>query len=262
MWIFKRFGQALVGLNFCAEELWADDGLRPTWRFWWFWNSLLVSLLSIAGFFVLKNVSQAFEAEFTSALPAFEIAIVDGKLKTNLPDPRLLETDEAVLVLDTKQVAYEKEVLNNYNYGLFVTETAALILAKEESVWQELKFSAWPDQQWSKAKLVDWWQDYETSILLGFLLVILVFLAIFTTLFTLILSLGLAIFSWLLGRVFGADDWRFGRNFSTWLHYSVVFLYAQMALSWSPVLLVCGSVIILGMALTNLYRVATGAAIT
>lgn len=250
----KRFGSLLTNWKFCQEILWTEKTLKPTWKFWFTWNFVLVIILSGATFLAFKIASPQLQKQLDLVLPDFEVHIQEGKLKTSLEDPKIFSTEKEIIILDTKKVAYTPEVLADYDYGLFVTETDLTLTAKEEGARMVFQFSDFEDQSWSKKNLLDYWSKNDLKYLGIFSLLLIVFLSFLLAGIGLIFCLLGALLSWGIGVIFRLEDWPFYKNLGAWMHYVVLFSYLQIIFTLWGLPPVISIVLCLGLLGVGLYQ--------
>ncbi len=233
--VWSRMLAVWTNASFLKHILYAekDKAVSRTWFFWFVWNSLFAMVGTVAVWFLFAQAWVTWlEEEWWSTVPAFEAQIEDGVFSTNLPQPYVIfdEPSEALVVIDTEQVAYTEESLSAYPGGLFLTADK-FVGKKDTGEYQEYYFNELEeDVFFSKADVEKGYFAAKPRLLVLASIVVFVGIWIWLCLFRLISAAWWALLFWGVGAMAQVPGWTYGKSYLSVLNFYVIALVFESVL--------------------------------
>lgn len=226
--IFTRF-ISIWRPDFFKDILLEEKSSGPTWKFWFFGNSILTVIITAFTSFSFFVLLEEVEKEILPNIENFEIEVKNGKLTTTFPDPFLWSNDDiGVVILDTKKAQYDETTLHNYSGGFFVS-TEKFIWKDAGSGKTETRYFSEINENFSLSKVTveKWLLDKKgliKSIIIGFLFF---GIWIFLNIIRLVTAVIWAFIFWIVSLIAEVEKFNFGTSYLAVLNLYFIHLIIE-----------------------------------
>ncbi len=226
--VFGRFKTIWIS-DFLKNVLLKEKSPVPTWKFWFTWNTIFALIFSFFLSIGFNTFLAAFEQNELDKIPDFEIQLQGGKFSTTIPEPFFWSNEGFVVVLNTKEVQYDKSILDDYEDGFFITKEK--IIPKNEDDSSELIFSEIEKEFFlSKGNILNWFNKYRTVIKIAITLLIFFGFCFFLNIFRLITAIWWAFIFWVVGIIAGIKNFSFSTAYLAVLNLYLIPLLIEILL--------------------------------
>ncbi len=180
-----------------------EDKVGKTFAFWFFWTAVFSVIITVFTMSSLKS----FGDDIIDDLPDGEFIVEDGILSTEGIDEPVFESDsDSVFVMDTKGTTYDETVLDDYESGVFISDTA--VYNKDGSNVEKTEFKEFRTDFTLSKEDVEEWVDRFSGVMYAVMGGV-VFFAIwfFWSVFKLLSAFVWALIFWILALILKAEPY-------------------------------------------------------
>jgi hypothetical protein len=218
--LLTRFKQIWI-TDFLEQFISSNEKPRTTWKFWFFYSTIVAFLISILVFFSIRHLIKTDLSQ-----EDFTLRVENGQITTeNISQPlkwSLNDGTNLAVIVDLEQEIYSLDDLSNFSNGIFVTQEEVKLTFPDLIGMSTITYKAedLDSFEFSPASIKSYFNEHWLLILSQITVVSWLVISIFN-----LLSVAFyALLFFLGGKIMSIKNWTYSQSFWVTLNFMVAVL--------------------------------------